>query len=143
MNPFWQSVVVSVFTGGGFAAILGLIQFFVKRHDDKVDKKSGVQAELAAHGKQLNKLTELTEESNEEQKKTQKQITTQGEAIAGLEHDRIVHVGKGYMKSGQISLEDYDDIRRYLYEPYRKLGGNGTAEDVMEKLKEMIGKEEK
>lgn len=143
MSPFGQTVLVSLLTGGLLTAGLTFVQFLIKRHDDKEDKKSGTQAELAKHGKQLDRLTQLAEDSNEEQKKTQQKLADQGEAIAGLEHDRIVHVGGKHIRDGWISLEEYDDIEKYLYEPYRKLGGNGTAESVMEKLRAMIAPSEK
>lgn len=142
MDPFFQTVLTSVITGGSFTAILAFAQFLIKRSDDKKDKKSGVQAELQTHGEQLDNLTKMVAEGGEEQKaaqkKTQEQLKAQGDAIAGLEHDRIIHAGKGYLKQGRISLEDYDDINNYLFKPYQKLGGNGTAADIMERLKEMV-----
>lgn len=138
MSPFWQSVLVSVITGGSFTAILTFVQFLIRRHDEKTDKKSGIQAELTTHGEQLDNMMHLVKDGNDEQKKIQHQLEKQGEAIAGLDHDRIVHLGKGYIKKGSISLEEYDDIRKYLYEPYKKLGGNGTAEDVMNRLRTMV-----
>lgn len=138
MNPFWQSVIVSVITGGSFTAILAFVQFLIKRADDRKDKKSGVQAELSAHGKQLDSISDKLEDVHESQEETRAQLDRQAEAIAGLDHDRIVHLGKGYIQKGNISLEDYDDIRKYLYEPYKALGGNGTAEDIMNRLQSMV-----
>lgn len=138
MNPFIQTTITSIIASGGFAAILTFVQFIIKRHDDKKDKKNGIQAELKNQCEKLNNLTSLVEEGNEESKKTRDRLEIQGEAIAGLEHDRILHIGKGYIQRKHISLEDYDDIRIYLYEPYRKLGGNGTAEEIMKKLESMV-----
>lgn len=51
--------------------------------------------------------------------------------ILGLAHDRIITLGMGYIERGWISNEEYEDLKKYLYEPYRQLGGNGTAERVM------------
>lgn len=138
MNPLAQMILGSMLTSGSLTAFLAFVQFLIKRNDDKKDKKTGMQAELTKHGRQLDRLTQLAEDSNEEQKKTQLKLADHGEAIAGLEHDRIIHVGAGHLKEGHITWDEYDDIRKYLYEPYKKLGGNGTAEDIMEKLKGMI-----
>ena len=51
--------------------------------------------------------------------------------IIGLAHDRIITLGMAYIERGWISNEEYEDLKRYLYEPYKQLGGNGTAERVM------------
>lgn len=142
MNPFMQNVLVAVLTGGSVAAILGFVQFVIKRHDDKTDKKSGIQAELSRHGDQLNQITGIVKDVRQEQEDEKKQIKKQGDAIAGLEHDRIVHVGKTHIQQHRITLEDYDDINDYLFKPYQALGGNGTAEAIMERLKSMVGAED-
>lgn len=143
MNSCFQTIITSLVTGGSVAAILSFVQFLIKRRDEKKDKSSGIRAAQAKQGKQLDDLTQLVRDGNEKQEKTQKQLDTHGSAIAGLEHDRILHICKGYLKQGHISLEDYDDINKYLYEPYQKLGGNGTAKDVMERLKTIVEREEK
>ena len=31
-------------------------------------------------------------------------------------------------------MDEYDNLKNYLYEPYKKLGGNGTAERVMDEV---------
>ena len=31
-------------------------------------------------------------------------------------------------------MDEYDNLKNYLYEPYKKLGGNGTAERVMDEI---------
>lgn len=141
VNPLFQTILVAVLTGSGVAAILTFVQYLISRHDDKQDKKNGVQAELSKHGAQLDNLIKSVQKGNDEQQRTHDQLKTQGTAIAGLEHDRIIHIGKGYIQQGHISLEDYDDIKKYLYDPYKALGGNGTAEDVMDRLKSLVEKQ--
>ena len=58
-------------------------------------------------------------------------------AIVGLEHDRIICIGKKHIANGYITEEDYDDFYKYLYEPYKRLGGNGTAERIWNQIKEL------
>lgn len=52
--------------------------------------------------------------------------------LVGLAHDRIVHVGRGYIRRGWITFDEYEDFMKYLYDPYSKFGGNGLAEKVAE-----------
>lgn len=54
------------------------------------------------------------------------------EMLMGLGHDRIIHVGEGYLSRGWISPEEYDDLKSYLYDPYVKMGGNGSAKRLMD-----------
>jgi len=51
--------------------------------------------------------------------------------IRGLAHDRIIHVGKGYIQRGWITWDEYEDWITYLTKPYTELGGNGIAERIM------------
>ena len=59
------------------------------------------------------------------------------ELLKGLAHDRIIHVGRNYIKRGWISYDEYEDFMVYLYDPYAKLGGNGLAEKVIEDVKKL------
>lgn len=36
-----------------------------------------------------------------------------------------------YIKRGWITKDEYEDLRDYLYKPYKELGGNGSAERIM------------
>jgi len=38
---------------------------------------------------------------------------------------------------GYATPDDIEDIEKYLYEPYKQLGGNGTAEMIFEKAKNL------
>lgn len=122
---------ILAFIGGCLAGAFGFAQFMIKRHDDKANEMKELTAKV-------DRLTKLVEEESLAQKDMQQEIRWHGDAIAGLEHDRIIHVGEGFIQKGKITLSEYDDINKYLYEPYKKLGGNGTAEDVMDRLKELV-----
>jgi hypothetical protein len=63
--------------------------------------------------------------------------------LLGLAHDRIVYRGTKFIEQGYIDQHDYKDFRTYLYEPYKELGGNSTADRVMnEMMKLPFSKEE-
>ncbi len=51
--------------------------------------------------------------------------------LMGLSYDKIVTLGMIYIQRGSITKDEYEDYRRYLYEPYQALGGNGVAEKIM------------
>lgn len=55
--------------------------------------------------------------------------------VIGLGHDRITFLGMAYIDRGYITKDEYEDLITYLYKPYKELGGNGTAELVVEKVK--------
>ena len=65
------------------------------------------------------------------QKKDDKK-SLQSQMLIGLAHDRIVSLGMSYIERGWITKDEYENLRDYLYEPYKALGGNGSAKRVME-----------
>jgi len=54
--------------------------------------------------------------------------------LLGLAHDRIMWLGKSYLKRGFITVEEYENIVTYLYEPYLERGGNGSAKMIMDQV---------
>lgn len=55
----------------------------------------------------------------------------QTELLIGLAHDRIVYLGMRYIQKGWICRDEYENLVEYLWKPYEKLGGNGTARRLM------------
>lgn len=51
--------------------------------------------------------------------------------LLGLGHDRIINLCMQYISAGEITQGEYENLNKYLYEPYKKMGGNGTAERFM------------
>lgn len=64
------------------------------------------------------------------QNKTKKD-NAEAQMLKGLGHDRICCLGESYIKRGYITKEEYENLHDYLYLPYKKLGGNGTAEKIV------------
>lgn len=54
--------------------------------------------------------------------------------LIGLAHDRIIYLGMTYIKRGEITKDEYENLHDYLYVPYEKLGGNGSAKRVMQEV---------
>lgn len=51
--------------------------------------------------------------------------------LLGLAHDRITYLGLQYIKRKWVTHEEYQNLREFLFEPYTKLGGNGSAKKIM------------
>ena len=54
--------------------------------------------------------------------------------LMGIAHDRIMFIGMQYIHRGDITADEYENLRTYLYEPYVNAGGNGTATKVMNEV---------
>lgn len=66
-----------------------------------------------------------------------KKKSAETEMLRGLGHDRICYLGDCYIKQGYITKDDYENLHDYLYIPYTKLDGNGTAERIMTEVKKL------
>ena len=51
--------------------------------------------------------------------------------LLGLGHDRIISLGLRYLERGWITFDEYEDLKKYLYDPYIEMGGNGSAQALM------------
>ena len=54
--------------------------------------------------------------------------------LMGLCYERLVTKCKNYIHQGYIPIDEFEDLHKYLYDPYKKMGGNGTAEVLMNKV---------
>lgn len=57
--------------------------------------------------------------------------------LLGLGHDRIVSLGVVYIDRGYVTADEFENLYEYLYLPYEKLGGNGSARRIMEQVKKL------
>lgn len=62
----------------------------------------------------------------------------QKEMLKGLAHDRITNLCLFYLERGDwITADEYEGLQ-YLYVPYRKLKGNGSAERYIDEVKRCL-----
>ncbi len=59
------------------------------------------------------------------------------EMLIGLGHDRIIFLGMSYIERGYISQDEYENLYEYLYKPYEKMGGNGSAKRIMDEVNKL------
>lgn len=64
-------------------------------------------------------------------------------ALLGLLHEQLVVKCEFYLDQGWISFQDYEDLRKYIFEPYQSLGGNGTGEAMFNKVTDLKNKPQK
>ena len=57
--------------------------------------------------------------------------------MRGLGHDRICYLGESYSRRGWITRDEYENLVDYLYIPYKGLKGNGTAEKIINEVKQL------
>lgn len=55
--------------------------------------------------------------------------------ILGLSHEQILQQCSMYENRGYITADEYSELEKYLYLPYKQLGGNGAVEREMQRVK--------
>ena len=58
------------------------------------------------------------------------------ELIVGIGHIELVFFGMQYIERGWITRDEYETMQG-LYEPYVKLGGNGSGTKIMKELEKL------
>ena len=57
--------------------------------------------------------------------------------ILGLGHAKIFDVAEKYIRRGAITSSELEDLEKYLFKPYSEMGGNGTAEAMVKKCRDL------
>ena len=68
-------------------------------------------------------------------RRDKKDVKTQ--MLVGLAHDRIIYLGMQYIDRGFITQDEYENLYEYLYKPYEKMGGNGSAKRIMQEVNKL------
>lgn len=51
--------------------------------------------------------------------------------VMGLAYDKITSQGPEYIDRGYVTKDELEELNNFYYEPYKALGGNGVAEQIM------------
>ena len=76
------------------------------------------------------------------QSKTQKK-TAEKKVLMGLAYSEIIRSAEEHIARGYIASDDYNELDHYLYQPYKEMGGDGTAERMMNQVKALPSKPKK
>lgn len=71
-------------------------------------------------------------------RKDKKSIDRQ--AMLALLHDRLYRLCQDYIKQGYVTIDQLDNLM-YLWQPYERLGGNGTGKKLYDQVLELPLKE--
>jgi hypothetical protein len=63
------------------------------------------------------------------------------EGIQSILHDRIYQACTFYIKRGWVTVSDLKNLE-HMFEPYEDMGGNGTAKELYERVKDLPIREE-
>lgn len=66
-----------------------------------------------------------------------KKKSDESKLLLGLAYSEIIARCERYIDRGYVSTDEYNELYRYLYEPYHNMGGNGTAERLMSSVKQL------
>lgn len=64
-----------------------------------------------------------------------KKRSDESRLLMGLAYSEIIRRSEEYIRRGWIGIDEYNELDRYLYQPYQSMGGNGTAEKLMQAVK--------
>lgn len=57
--------------------------------------------------------------------------------MLGLAYREITLLCEKYLDRGYITKDEYEDLIKYLFAPYKALGGNGTAEKLVGEVQKL------
>jgi len=63
-----------------------------------------------------------------------RQKSAESRLLMGIAYSKICDLAGKYIERGNISKDEYSDLKKYLYDPYREMGGNGTCERLMKEV---------
>lgn len=69
------------------------------------------------------------------QRQSEKQSEIQ--LLLGLSRELFHIIGASYIERGWISRDEYENLVTHIYAPYKVLGGNSTADRIMEEISDL------
>ena len=139
MSPAIIQILITIIGSGAF---FSFIQFLIQRHDNREDKMEemvnkfevGLKTQqdwgfkhYGEHNESIQKLNEAILQLTKNDIKQNQYMENIGNSLIGLSHDKIISLSDKYLERGGITLKEKTTIKS-IYEPYKKLGGNGDCE---------------
>ena len=63
--------------------------------------------------------------------------TAENKLLLGLAFETIIYTAQKYIDRGEIEAEEYKELNHYLFEPYKEMGGNGTAARMIAEVEKL------
>lgn len=112
-------MIIELLIAIGGLGLGSLITFFVTRHDNKKH------------------LEQMTRENTEEIKEIKDEMALIKKMSLGALYDRAKFLGEQHIKHGHISMNEFADYKKYIYQPYHDAGGDGTIDKIMKEIEEL------
>lgn len=116
--------MVGVLTSLGTGVAVSLIVFFVTRYYSDRQAKKAAEMEH----KEAERLAEV--------KANREKIDAIAELSVATAQIRIMQLGEKYLTAGCVTTVEKTIIQG-IYEPYKRLGGNGIAENIMAEVEKL------
>ena len=133
----WETIVLiisAIFASSGFWAFL---QSRFQSRDSNSKKERENKEREEAMKKEQEALKKEQEEIKNQQKEILGQIELQSKMLRGLAYDRIISLSMPYLDRGYITKSEFENLSKYLFDPYKALGGDGIAEKIMADVKQL------
>ncbi len=123
-------IIAAVFASSGFWMLIqNQLHIRATKKSDLTSVKQSLE-EIQKRNAENDAMTELTKNM-----------------VMGLGYDKIKYLCTKYIdryeKDGTgLTAEEYKELKKYLYKPYKAMGGDGTAEKLMKQF-ELIPIDEK
>ena len=66
-----------------------------------------------------------------------KKKSAESRLLMGIAYSEIIRRCEHYLKNGCIGTDEYNELNRYLFEPYAEMGGDGTAQKLMDEVRKL------
>lgn len=63
--------------------------------------------------------------------------TAEEKLLLGLAFNRIIHIANKYIEKGWIDIDEYHELNKYLFQPYKDAGGDGTAQKMINEVEKL------
>lgn len=63
--------------------------------------------------------------------------TAEEKLLLGLAFNRIIEISHRYIDKGWIDVDEYQELSKYLFTPYKDAGGDGTAQKLIDEVEKL------
>ena len=63
--------------------------------------------------------------------------TAEEKLLLGLAFNRIIKIATKHIEKGWIDVDEYHELNKYLFKPYKEAGGNGTAQKMIDEVEKL------
>lgn len=71
-----------------------------------------------------------------------KKKSAESRLLMGLAYSEIINRADACISRGWVEVDEYNELDRYLYRPYTEMGGNGTAQKLMNEVRNLPTRKE-